>query len=61
MADIKVNDLCLSLGNPDSLMNTISYGKVLSYQKFNPDSDTLELNNVSFNVIVAFSSSNNKS
>ena len=50
--DIKVNDLCLSLGNPESLMNSISYGKVLSYQKFNPDSDTLELNNVSFNVIV---------
>ncbi len=50
--DIKKNDLCLSIGSPDGLYNSISYGKVLGYMPFNPESDTLHLNNVTFDVII---------
>ncbi len=50
--DIKVNDLCLSLGTPEGLVNAISYGKVISYNAFDPDKNTLELNSINFNVIV---------
>jgi uncharacterized repeat protein (TIGR02543 family) len=50
--DIKKNDLCLSIGSPDGLYNSISYGKVLGYMPFNPESDTLYLNNVTFDVII---------
>ena len=50
--DIKIGDKCVSLSTPDGLINTISYGKVLGYNQFDPDSKTLELNNINFNILV---------
>ena len=50
--DIEVNDLCVSMSTPDGLLNALSYGKIESYIAFTPESTTLELNNIRFNIIV---------
>lgn len=52
---INENDICISMGDPNGIINTISYGNVLNYGKFNPDKDTLYLNNVQFDVIYSSS------
>lgn len=50
--DIKVNEEILSLTSPKGLMNTISFGKVLRYVKYIPDKSTINLNNITFDVLV---------
>ena len=50
--DIKVNDKCISISTPDGLINSISFGKVTGYNLFKPETETLELNNINFNIIV---------
>ena len=50
--DIKIGDKCVSLSTPDGLINSISFGKVTGYNLFKPETETLELNNINFNIIV---------
>ena len=50
--DIKIGDKCISISTPDGLINSISFGKVTGYNLFKPETETLELNNINFNIIV---------
>lgn len=47
----KKNDTIISFGNPNKVMNTISYGKYLDMVKFNPSQATKDKSNVNFDVI----------
>ena len=52
LAKASTADEVLTLGNPKSLANAISIGKILGKKKFNPSAETRESSYVEFDVLV---------
>ena len=49
--DVDVGDYVVSLGSPNAQKNSITYGKVLSYQELAPSEDGSSAN-ISFDIII---------
>lgn len=49
--DLEKNDICISMGNPEGLINTISIGFVEKIAMYSAEKSTAYLNNISFDVV----------